>query len=231
VVTASPLRDKCPLTWEYPELCVELPLNRGIGGQTMSEYAVERARQMFQARQSREARPQRRTAVDTRAEPSAAPDGDVRAGELIGTLHLLHSRLRQLDGWLREEHRLNLTEMHVLSMIPTTPSVLRRTAGRGDAAARLAGDVGLSPSGLTRLVDRLVARGLLARVDDVWDGRVTHLVLTEEGRAVRDAVLPRAVEHIRDSCGEGQMPLDRLHEVALLPRSVQRPQDVRDPRS
>lgn len=197
----------------------------------MSEYAVERARQIFQARQSRQIRPRRRTAADTRTESDAAPDGDARAGELIGTLHLLHSRLRQLDGWLREEHRLNLTEMHVLSMISTAPSVRRRTAGRGDAAARLAGDVGISPSGLTRLVDRLVARGLLTRMDDVWDGRVTHLVLTEQGRAVRDAVLPRAVEHIRDTCGEGQMPLERLHEVATLPRSVQRPQGARDSRA
>ena len=196
----------------------------------MSEYAVERARQMFQARQSRQVRPQRRTAADGRAGPGAPPDGDVRAGELIGTLHLLHSRLRRLDGWLREEHRLNLTEMHVLSMIPTAPSA-RRTSGRDDAAGRLAGEVGLSPSGLTRLVDRLVARGLLARVDDVWDGRVTHLVLTDHGRTVRDAVLPRAVEHIRDSCGDGHMPLERLREVAGAPRSVRLPEGIRDQRS
>ncbi|GAB2856805.1 hypothetical protein GCM10027176_69060 [Actinoallomurus bryophytorum] len=196
----------------------------------MSEYAVERARQIFQARQSGQIRPQRRTAADTRTEPGAAPGGDARAGELIGTLHLLHSRLRQLDGWLREEHRLNLTEMHVLSMIPAAPSG-GRTAGRGDAAARLASEVGLSPSGLTRLVDRLVTRGLLARVDDVWDGRVTHLVLTEQGQAVRDAVLPRAVEHIRDSCDDGRMPLERLGEVAALPRSVWRPEGIRDRRS
>jgi DNA-binding MarR family transcriptional regulator len=196
----------------------------------MSEYAVERARQIFQARQSRQVRPRRHTAADGPAEPGAAPGGDAGAGELIGELHLLHSRLRQLDGWLREEHRLNLTEMHVLSMIPVAPSG-RRTAGRGDAAARLAGEVGLSPSGLTRLVDRLVARGLLTRVDDVWDGRVTHLVLTDQGRAVRDAVLPRAVERIRDSCDDGQMPLAKLRGVAALPRSVQRPQGTRDPRS
>jgi DNA-binding MarR family transcriptional regulator len=196
----------------------------------MSEYAVERARQIFQARQSRQARPRRRTAAAEPAETDAAPGGDPGAGELIGTLHLLHSRLRQLDGWLREEHRLNLTEMHVLSTIPDAVSA-RRTAGRDDASARLAGEVGLSPSGLTRLVDRLVARGLLARVDDAWDGRVTHLVLTDHGRTVRDAVLPRSVAHIRDSCGEDRLPLERLYEVATVPRSVRLPQDIRDRRS
>ena len=144
----------------------------------MSEYAVERARQIFQARQTRESR-RARGSRHAEAEPGKAPDGGAEAGDVIGTLHLIHSRLRRLDGWLREEHQLNLTEMHVLSMIPAAPSA-PRTVGRGEAAARLAREVELSPSGLTRLVDRLVTRGLVARVDDAWDGRVTHLVLTEQ---------------------------------------------------
>jgi DNA-binding MarR family transcriptional regulator len=181
----------------------------------MGEYAVERARQIFQARQTGESR-QARARRLAEAEPSAAPDEGAEAGELIGTLHLLHSRLRHLDGWLRDEHQLNLTEMHVLSMIPTAPST-PRTVGRGEATARLAREVELSPSGLTRLVDRLAARGLVARVDDTWDRRVRHLVLTERGRDVRDAVLPRAVERIRGSCGDGRMPLDRLRGLAAAP--------------
>ncbi|GLY88745.1 MarR family winged helix-turn-helix transcriptional regulator [Actinoallomurus iriomotensis] len=175
----------------------------------MSEYAVERARQMFQSRQASESRHSRRPVA---AETPAEPDGD--AGDLIGALHLIHSRLRRLDGRLRAEHRLNLTEMHVLSVIPTVPPS-RRT--RGDAAARLARDIELSPSGLTRLVDRLVSRGLVSRVEDRWDRRVTHLVLTEQGRAVRDVVLPRAVAHIRDGCGDEGMPIERLRWVAAVP--------------
>jgi DNA-binding MarR family transcriptional regulator len=199
----------------------------------MSEYAVERARRMFQARQtgqSRQERSQWLLAVEARAEPNAVPSGGAEADELIGALHLMHSRLRHLDGWLRDEHQLNLTEMHVLSMIPTAPSD-QRTVGRGDAATRLAREVELSPSGLTRLVDRLVTRGLLARVDDVWDKRVTHLVLTEQGRTVRDAVLPRAVEHIRDSCSEDQMPLEQLCGIAAAPGPARRHQSVREQRA
>jgi DNA-binding MarR family transcriptional regulator len=178
----------------------------------MSEYAVERARQIFQVRRTGEGQ-QARSARLAAAETQVDPDGHA---ELIGALHRMHSRLRHLDGWLREEHQLNLTEMHVLSMIPTVPPA-QRTAGRGDAAARLARDVELSPSGLTRLVHRLVRRGLVCRVDDVWDGRVRHLVLTEQGRVVRDAVLPRAVERIRDTCGDDQMPLERLTGMATVP--------------
>jgi DNA-binding MarR family transcriptional regulator len=166
----------------------------------MSEYAVERARRMFEARQAAPDRPARRLAETP---PAPRPDDP---GDLIGTLQVMHARLRQLDGWLREEHRLNLTEMHVLSVIPSTPPA-RRASGRRTASARLARSVELSPSGLTRLVDRLAARGLVAKVVDTWDRRVTHLVLTEEGRAVRDAVLPRAVERIRVTCGAAGTPL------------------------
>lgn len=187
----------------------------------MSEYAVERARQIFQARQGGQAAAGRRLAA---AEEQGEPDGD--AGAFIGTLHLMHSRLRHLDGWLREEHELNLTEMHVLSMIPTVPSA-PRAAGRGEAAARLAKEVELSPSGLTRLVDRLVARDLVARVDDSWDRRVTHLVLTERGRTVRDAVLPQAVAQIRDSCGADQPPLRHLHGLAVVAGDTWRQDGVR----
>jgi DNA-binding MarR family transcriptional regulator len=176
----------------------------------MSEYAVERARRLFQARQTDETQRARSPRL-AEAEARSGPE----AGDLIGVLQLMHTRLRRLDGRLREEHRLNLTELHVLSMIPTVPPT--RADGRGDPAARLAEDLELSPSGLTRLVDRLVARGLVARVDDAWDRRVRHLVLTERGRAVRDAVLPRAVERIRDSCEEDRIPLERLRWFAAVP--------------
>jgi DNA-binding MarR family transcriptional regulator len=193
----------------------------------MSEYAVERARQIFRARQveqSRQTRPRRLAAGETPPDPG----GDTEAGELIGALHHVHSRLRHLDGWLREEHQLNLTEMHVLSLIPAV-SPDRRTAGRGDAAARLAREAELSPSGLTRLVDRLVTRGLVARIDDVWDRRVTHLVLTDQGRRVRDAVLPRAVERIRADCGADDLPLERLRWMVPVPPG--RPDDAPRPHS
>jgi DNA-binding MarR family transcriptional regulator len=180
----------------------------------MSEYAVERARQMFQARQSRRSR--RPVTRERQVEPDTRPEGD--AENLIGRLHLAYARLRQVDGWLREQHQLNLTEMHVLSLIPPAPPT-RRAAGHGDVAARLAREVGLSPSGLTRLVNRLVKRGLLARVDDAWDKRVTRIVLTEQGRAVRDTVLPRAIEHLRGNCGPDQVPLEQLHGIPGEPRA------------
>lgn len=180
----------------------------------MSDFAVERARRIFQSRQAngqtgRQANQggQRQPRTHTpqvhagrgQAAPRAVPESAAETGDLIGALHIMHSRLRHLDGWLRTEHQLNLTEMHVLSSIPAATAP-RGAVGRGNAAARLAKEVELSPSGLTRLVDRLVERGLVARVEDVWDKRVTRLVLTEHGRTVRDVVVPRVTEVLWGSC-------------------------------
>jgi DNA-binding MarR family transcriptional regulator len=184
----------------------------------MNDFAVERARRIFQSRQAngqtgRQAdqadqggRRQPRTHAPQRhagrvqAAPSPVPESAAESGDVIGALHIMHSRLRQLDAWLRTEHQLNLTEMHVLSSIPAATAP-RRPVGRGNAAARLAKEVELSPSGLTRLVDRLVERGLVARVEDVWDKRVTRLVLTDHGRVVRDVVVPKVTEMLWESCG------------------------------
>lgn len=187
----------------------------------MNDFAVERARRIFQAgqlTQGERRQPARAHVQQRHAGAPAAPES-VEPDEFIGALHVLHSRLRQLDGFLRREHRLNLTEMRVLSAVPAAPPGLR-PAGRGNAAARLAREVDLSPSGLTRLVDRLVERGLLTRVTDGWDKRVTHLVLTEQGLAVRDAVVPRVTELLRDSCG-GELR-DQLH-VLIATASAQMP--------
>lgn len=165
----------------------------------MSDFAVERARQMFQHRQkARQAQTPQRD-----GDEAADRDGVGTAADLIGALQIVHSRLRRMDGWLRHRHRLNLTDMHILARIPAAPPAPGAADG-GYTAARLAEAVGMSPSGLSRLVDRLVQRGLVARADDVWDKRVTHLVLTEHGRAVRDAVLPEAMDRIHR---EGAQPL------------------------
>ncbi|MFJ4923937.1 MarR family winged helix-turn-helix transcriptional regulator [Streptomyces sp. NPDC088725] len=178
----------------------------------MNDFVVERARQIFQAR--RPAAPEPRPAPRARAVPRAkAPAAErmemTETGEFIGALNTMYARLRRFDEWLRNEHQLNLTELHVLSAIPTTP----QPAGRG-AASRLAEEVELSPSGLTRLVDRLAERGLLTRARDPWDKRVTQLVLTDQGKAMRDLVLPQAAGEIRGTCGGHRALLGRLQRIA-----------------
>jgi DNA-binding MarR family transcriptional regulator len=98
---------------------------------------------------------------------------EMRAWQAL--LHAYHQVIRKLDGELRAEHGLPLAAYDVLLRLARSPEpALRMT--------ELAEKVLLSPSGLTRLVDRLVARGLVERLTDPDDARVTLAALTDEGR-------------------------------------------------
>src|SRR2546427_858713 len=54
----------------------------------------------------------------------------------------------------------------------------------------LAAQAGLSPSGLTRAVDRLEAAGLVARTSCPSDRRGAYAVVTDKAREVLEAVIP-----------------------------------------
>ncbi len=73
----------------------------------------------------------------------------------------------------------------------------------------------LTPSGITRMVDRLVARGLVQRQSVRSDARVQHAVLTIEGRELffragrvhLDDVRTKFLDHLTDQ---------QVQEVALV---------------
>ena len=88
----------------------------------------------------------------------------------------VHSELTQrLDSELREAHDLPLNSYEVLLFLNDSPEGSLRMS-------QLADGVLLSRSGLTRLVDRLQKRGLVARADSPEDGRGCLALITEEGR-------------------------------------------------
>ncbi len=88
----------------------------------------------------------------------------------------VHSELTQrLDAELRAEHDLPLTSYEVLLFLNDSPE-------GGLRMSELADSVLLSRSGLTRLVDRLQQRGLVARADSPEDGRGCLAVITDAGR-------------------------------------------------
>lgn len=89
-------------------------------------------------------------------------------------LHAYHQVIRTLDRELREEHDLPLAAYDALLRLARAPD-------RALRMSELADRVMLSPSGLTRLVDRLVAKGLVERRVDPSDGRVALASLTDEG--------------------------------------------------
>lgn len=62
----------------------------------------------------------------------------------------------------------------------------------------LAAELGCDNSNVTGLVDRLEARGLVARQESPTDRRVRHVVLTAAGRRLRQRLLSRVGQPILD---------------------------------
>jgi DNA-binding MarR family transcriptional regulator len=86
-----------------------------------------------------------------------------------------HARLfRRLDDELRQEHGLSLPEYEALMHIGRAP-------GRRLRMSQLAQQVLLSKSGVTRLIDRLVADGFVERSTCSSDARGAEAVITAAG--------------------------------------------------
>jgi DNA-binding MarR family transcriptional regulator len=99
-------------------------------------------------------------------------DTEMRAWQAL--LHAHHDIVGTLDRELQEAHELSFSEYDVLLRLARAPD---RALRMSDLAERVL----LSPSGLTRLVDRLLAMGLVRRGTDPTDGRVALASLTERG--------------------------------------------------
>ena len=123
------------------------------------------------------------------SEPAARPlsPHDVRLAPWRAFLEA-HTRVsRRLDEELRAEHDLSLAEYDTLLTIAWAPD--RRIRMR-----TLADSILLSKSGVTRLIDRLVADGLVERSACLADARGAEAVLTPSGLdRLRDA----ATTHLR----------------------------------
>ncbi len=111
----------------------------------------------------------------------AAPAGagasrfdDVRLGAWRSFLRA-HARLtRRLDEDLRASHHVSLAEYDALLQLASAP-------GRRLRMSALAERVLLSRSGITRLVDRLVADGMVERSACATDARGAEAILTRSG--------------------------------------------------
>jgi len=59
--------------------------------------------------------------------------------------------------------------------------------------AELSRVVAIEPPTMVRTIDRMVRDGLVTRVADPHDGRVSRIHLTTRGRSLRDQLVPKAV--------------------------------------
>jgi DNA-binding MarR family transcriptional regulator len=94
----------------------------------------------------------------------------------VGLLHAHASLVKQLDAELIAAHGISLSAFEVLWRVDAADHGRLRMA-------ELANLVLLSPSGLSRLVDRLEADKMIERVACPEDGRAINATITELGRA------------------------------------------------
>ena len=120
-----------------------------------------------------------------------------------------HARVvRMLEAELENEQGLSLPAYEVLAHLSEAPERRLRMS-------ELAAFAVLTPSGLTRLVDKLSRDGLVERQKCVADARVVYAAITEAGsRRLADAYpthLRGVREHLVDRLDAGQ--LDAIAEA------------------
>lgn len=108
-----------------------------------------------------------------------------------GMLGVHSAMVRQLDAELERAHGLPLTSYEVLLRLAEAPEGALRMG-------RLADDLFLSRSGLTRLIDRLVKTGLVERTNCESDRRGSFAKITEEGRRRFGEARPTHLDGVRE---------------------------------
>ncbi len=140
-------------------------------------------------------------------------DAELRAWQAF--LHAHNQVTRRLDAELRAEHELPLNDYDVLLRLARAPD---RRLRMTDLAER----VMMSPSGLTRVVDRLAAAGLVRRDRFDGDARVMLARLTDKGSVVLRQAARTHLRGIREHF-TGQMTLAQLREVTSALETIAGP--------
>ena len=129
----------------------------------------------------------------------------VELGAWRGLLRVHAGLVRQLDDELEREHGLSLSSYEVLLHLYEAPERRLRMNV-------LAESVLLTVSGITRVVDRLVGDGLVARERCETDRRGLNAVLTEAGA---EAFLGARCTHLRGIRERFVSRLDRTEQQRL----------------
>jgi DNA-binding MarR family transcriptional regulator len=98
--------------------------------------------------------------------------------------------VRRLEAELEAEQGLSLPAYEVLAHLSEAPERRLRMTELATCAV-------LTPSGLTRLVDKLVRDGLVERARCGGDARVVYAVLTDAGLARLESAYPTHLRGVR----------------------------------
>ena len=108
----------------------------------------------------------------------------------VGLFAEAYTGLTNRFAALLDQHRLSPVEFEVLMR-------LARSSGQRLRMTDLAGQTSLSTSGVTRVVDRMDRDGLVRREACASDRRSSYAVITEDGLARLDDVLPAHLDLIQ----------------------------------
>ncbi len=130
----------------------------------------------------------------------------------IGLLFEASAGLRRLFGrQLERERALPSQSMDVLIRLARTPGDRLRMS-------ELAAQASLTPSGLTRAIDRLQQQGLVRRQTCSEDRRGAFAVLTDQGRDLMAQVIPEHLTHIDAVLGALFSPKEEEQLASALRR-------------
>jgi DNA-binding MarR family transcriptional regulator len=101
---------------------------------------------------------------------------------------------RELNAELVGNHGLTLNDYGCLLL-------LSRAGEQGMRRIDIASELQLSPSGITRLLDRLMDQGLVGRGECKEDARVSYAILTEAGTIKLREAAPGHIEDIERRLG------------------------------
>jgi DNA-binding MarR family transcriptional regulator len=140
-------------------------------------------------------------------------DEELRAWQ--GLLHAHQHVTRLLDAELQAGHGISIAEYDVLLRLARTPD---RALKMSEVARR----VMMSPSGLTRVADRLSAAGLITRERIEDDARIMLARLTESGRQRLRAAAETHLRGIREHY-TSRMTASQLRNVGAALERVSGP--------
>nr|WP_240897640.1 MarR family transcriptional regulator [Kineococcus vitellinus] len=130
---------------------------------------------------------------------------------------VLARRFRDDDVW----HEVSPTEYDVLYTLARHEDGAGDAGGHGDGLtmARINREVLLTQGGISRLVARLLERGLLERRADPGDRRAARIVLTPRGRAVQRAVGRRHARAVSTAM-TGALSREQLRQLREIGRRL-----------
>jgi MarR family transcriptional regulator, 2-MHQ and catechol-resistance regulon repressor len=131
------------------------------------------------------------------------------ATEALGSLLGAHATLtRELSAQLVARHGLTMNEYGALLL-------LSRAGEEGMRRIDLATALQLSPSGITRLLDRLMTAGFVGKGECSTDARVSYAILTDAGLEKLRECAPDHVADIERRLGAvlSEEEMGTLHEL------------------